>query len=289
MDKTLRQYLSEANDFHQYLDKNFLLMNNSAIEEKILELKSNIKTLQTVVYQLANISNIAIRSMYAKKDLIKNISINVENINTVPNFYDVGTLISLNEESNIKITENISIPAAIVEKVDDIPLNKLYYVKDINQFAINIGGLIIQGNLGNISNYGEKLTTRCEYGTDCKSLQKYADLYKETGTTIDLPCNYYHDVDDYKKLNLPISNIPRNFTTGSWLYSTNKTTKTYFTRHIGSKENLEYDLSTIKQIQYKEEIFNREGQLIHDLIIYIILNNKKMLNRHVPWKKMPTK
>ena len=48
-----------------------------------------------------------------------------------------------------------------------------------------------------------------------------------------------------------------------------------------------YDLNTLKRVQYREEITNREGQLIHDLLIYMILNARGLLERYPHWKHMP--
>jgi hypothetical protein len=102
------------------------------------------------------------------------------------------------------------------------------------------------------------------------------------------PCKYYHDVRDYQSNNKPVPiDNHRNFTVGSWIYSKTKNPRTYFARHLGSKDRLLYDLQTLKYVQYKNEISNREGQLIHDLLIYMILNNQGLLKNHPHWKGMP--
>ena len=67
MDKTLREYLQQADDAHEYLEKFFIVMNINQIEDKVLEIQSSIKTLQSVAYQLANISNIMNRALLIKK------------------------------------------------------------------------------------------------------------------------------------------------------------------------------------------------------------------------------
>ena len=56
-----------------------------------------------------------------------------------------------------------------------------------------------------------------------------------------------------------------------------KNYNTAFTRHIGSANTLLYDLSVLKSKQYLDEISTREGQLMHDILIYLILHNKGML------------
>ena len=90
-----------------------------------------------------------------------------------------------------------------------------------------------------------------------------------------------HQSEDYIKLELDVPNETRNFTVGSWLCNHSKK---QFNRHIGSKDNIIQDLITINHDQYKDEIITREHQLIHDILIYLILNNQGLIQRYSPWK-----
>lgn len=270
MDKTLRSYLQQADESLEYLEKYYIGLTASNIEEKIIELQSSIKTLQAISYRLADVSNIATRALHRKK---KNVE--TKHIDPYPSSYDFGTLSSLNPVESKELVKGISIPVTTVETLADIPKSHLYYVKSIDQYAVNIDGIYIRGGLGNIVEYQTKNSTKCEYGKDCKSFK--------SGAT----CGYFHDPEDYIFHGKPVPAIERNYTVGSWIYSRTKTPKTYFTRHIGSKDRILYDLSTLRRVQYREEISNREGQLIHDLLIYMILNTKGLLERHTIWKKMP--
>ena len=182
-------------------------------------------------------------------------------------------LYPLKEESK-ELLDGIVLPVRIVQKATDIPVSPIYYIRELKQYAININGVVIKGNLGNITEYQTKYSARCDYSTECKSFI--------TGK----PCNYYHDVEDYVKLNLPIPDIIRNFTIGSFIYSRNLRPKTYFTRHVGSYDTLATDLQNLRKIQYREEISNREGQLIHDLLIYMILHSKGLLERYPHFGKI---
>lgn len=269
MDKTLRDYLKHADDVYEYFEKYFVCLSDKQIEEKIIEIQSNIKTIQTVAYQLANVSNIATRALNKRSKPI------TKPVDPYPSNEDVGILRSLNPIESKELIKGISIPVKTVDCINDIPIGNLYYVENIKQFAINIAGIIIKGNLGNIVDYRADNSAKCEYGIECKSFKRKTQ------------CSYYHDPEDYIKLGLPVPEITKNFTVGSWIYSKTKTPKTYFARHVGSKDKLLYDLSTIKRVQYREEISNRECQLIHDLLIYLVLNSKGLLERYVPWKKMP--
>ena len=274
MDKTLRSYLQQADDVHEYLEKYCISLSADQIEEKVRELQASIKTLQSVSYQLANISNIANRVVHNKR---KHKEKNTKFIDPYPTEYDIGVLRSLNPVSTYEIVKGINIPIKLVQTSSEIPVCNLYYVADIKQFAINIEGIVIRGNLGNISDYKAEGTAFCEYGTDCNSFKSKTD------------CPYYHDPTDFIKHGLPVPDKIKNFTTGSWIYSKKKNPRTYFTRHIGSKDRLIVDINTLKLVQFREEVLNRESQLIHDLIIYMALNSRGLLTRYHPWKHIPKK
>lgn len=279
MDRTLRSFLQQADDLHEYLEKYCVALSADQIESKVTELQSAIKTLQTVAYQLANVSNIAnrvvIKKRRTKRATMAEVVKGGKAIDPYPEENDVGSLRSLNPVESKELIKGISTPVKIVQTTKDIPVTNLYYIEELKQFAINVEGIIIRGNLGNIADYQTECTAECEYGVQCKSFKN--------GTV----CPYYHDPLDYKSHDLPIPSQTRNFTVGSWIYSKKKTPKTYFTRHLGSKDRLIYDLNTLKQVQYREEISNREGQLMHDLLIYMILNARGLLERYPHWKRMP--
>ncbi len=290
MDRTLKSYLQQADDLHNYLEKYCVILTAAQIETKVTELQAAIKTLQTVSYQLANVSNIATRVIIKKRRHKTSKSddkypdeysgdplgiVSKKAIDPYPSECDIGTLRSLNPEKSIEIIKGVHIPIQLVESINEIPVSNIYFVEDLKQFAINIGGIVIRGNLGNIVNYQTKYSAICEYGSNCKSFIKKIE------------CPYYHDPLDFKKNKMPIPDITRNFTVGSWVYSKKKTPKTYFARHIGSKDRLIHDLNTLKRVQYRDEIANRETQLIHDLLIYMILNARGFLERYPHWKNIP--
>ena len=93
-------------------------------------------------------------------------------INIYPSNKDFTTL--FNKYSNIKynITDdkyNLQIPVKIIDHIDDIPINYIYYIKDIKQFGFNINGLTITGNIGSIDTNKNNLTI-CKYGIKCKNI-----------------------------------------------------------------------------------------------------------------------
>jgi hypothetical protein len=279
MDKTLNDYLNKADEIYEFTDKYFINLNNQEISDYIIKLQADIKTIQNVAYHLATISNILVRALNRRKNTkINKITTALESANIVdcyPSQLELCSLRSLNPQETKEIVEGINISVKTVELVEEIPISQIYYVKKLKQYAINLGGIIIKGNLGNIVEYQGENSVKCQYGPDCKSLEK------------NKKCSYYHDPEDYLKHQIEIPDYPKNFTAGSWIYTKNKNIKSYYNRHIGSKDNLIYDLQTIKKSQYYDEICNRESQLMHDLLIYAIINSKGLLQKHTAWKNMP--
>lgn len=277
MDKSLQDYLNQADQIMDYMEKYFIVLNVKQIEEKITELQSSIKTIQTVAYKLANTSNLITRAL-RKKHMDRNeFHKPIDVIDPKPNDSSLGILQVLNPLESKEIIKGVSIPITIVDKLQDIPTAKIYYIKEFKQYAMNINGVVIRGNIGNIVEYQSEHSTYCDYGIYCKSLKN------------NKTCNYYHDPTDYIDLKIPVPNIKKNFTVGSWLYSQTKTPRTHYTRHIGSYDKLAHDLNTIKKTQFREELQNRECQLMHDLLIYMILVSRCLSDKYRPWKKMPIK
>ena len=271
MDNTLRYYLNLAEDINTSLEKNGCIMSSNKIEERILTIQAGIKNIQSIAKRMADISNMANQFL-----LHRNKKISDEKcIDPYPTQNDHATMRIMYKDEKKNIVDDISLPVKTVENASDIPLSKIYYINSLKQYAINIEGVIIKGNIGNIMNYREKYTARCEYGIKCKNFSNKK------------PCEYYHEPEDYISVGIevPDDNI-RNYTTGSWIYSTNKNPHAYYTRHIGSRDSLGYDLKMLNKIQYHEEIANREGQIIHDLLIYFILHESNYLEKYKHWKKL---
>jgi hypothetical protein len=266
MDYSLRDYLQLADNSHTYIDKFCATMSVDQLEAKMLELQAAVKTLQSVAKRIADVSNVTARLLHRKKAKKA-----IKHIDPYPTEYDHGTVRTLNPEKSVELIPGLILPIKEVEEVSEIPVSSLYYVNKLKQFAINVNGIILKGNLGNLVEYQTENSARCEYGVECKSFAK------------DIACPYYHDPEDFVKHGKDVPAIVRNFTIGSWLYSKNKNPRTYFTRHIGSKNRLAYDLSTLKKVQYREEISSREGQLIHDLLLYLALNSRGLLEKYPHW------
>lgn len=270
MDKTLRDYLKAGDAIHEYVEKFGIALKPADIEEKVVDLHKFIKTIQSVAKRLADVSNICNQMVLLNKNRVGTVKFN----NPYPTENDHAVTRITDNKNKKCIVADISLPVKTVNKCANVPVSHIYYVKDIKQYVINIAGVNIRGNLANIKKYQTQNTARCEYGIQCKSFKSGQK------------CNYYHEPEDYIHMKLPVPDSPRNFTVGSWLYSKNKNPRAYFTRHIGSKDRLLHDLQMLKKVQYREEIANREGQLIHDLLIYMILHSKGLLERYPHWQNV---
>jgi hypothetical protein len=273
MDTTLREYLQQSDKVHEYIEKHCMILSNDILEDNVTQLQINIRNLQAVSKRLADVSNLINRIITCKKKITHSITYDRNIIDPYPTSNDHATLrlVYGKADESKEIVNNIKLLTKTVETLSDIPISSLYYVNSIKQYAININGIVISGNLANIVEYQCEQSARCEYGINCRSFKKQ------------IPCKYYHDYNDWIKLKLPVPEQTRNFTIGSFVHSNSKKPSCYFTRHIGSKATLLHDIAMLKTIQYIDEVNNREGQLIHDLLIYLILHSKNLLEHYPNW------
>lgn len=280
MDNTLRSYLETADATHDFICKFGIALSSSALEEKIHELQTGIKNIQSIAKRMADVSNIVNQLLLRKK----NANIDRDIVDPYPTERDHAVMRVKYPTTPKEIIDDIALPITNVNTIAEIPVSHIYYVKDLKQYAINIEGVVVKGNLSNIVEYQTAKTARCEYGTQCKSFAKITNKVDNKNNNKIHECKYYHDPEDYLQLGLPVpDNNVRNFTVGSWIYAKDKRTKTYFARHVGNRATLLADISMLKKIQYREEISNREGQLIHDLLIYMALHSKGFLEKYAHW------
>jgi len=136
-----------------------------------------------------------------------------------------------------------SLDAIVIEKMDDIILEgKLYYLKNRNLFAIQLNGIKIYGNIGNIY-YNEKTPPKikdCSYGADCNRVS----------------CTFYHS-----PLINSNSRDVRNFISNSWLYQDNKI------QRFGSRDKLD---SSLPLMNVQDRNFYSE-QVMHEILCLLML------------------
>ena len=320
MDKTLYFYMQYAIEMQNLFVKHGVEMSITKLKNNINEIQTHIKNIQTVAKKLADVSNIANELvLQRKRNILKsnlnstnstnlksnlnstnltnstnlNNSTNLTTINLFPSEKDFTILLNKYDNTKINIIDNYneSIPVKIVDSVNDVPINYIYYIKNIKQFGYNINGLTITGNIGNIFNKDHKNEidkhnlTICKYGIECKNINK------------EKKCNYYHDPNDIINLNnkkiinnenkdILLSNNIFNFTNGGWIYDGNiLNDKTKNMRHIGGRNTIKYDLEVIKNnIElYQDEIEKRKAQSMHDIIILAYLLNNQYMSDYLYW------
>ena len=263
MDITLREYLTTADQIHDYVDRTGVILPSQTLEEKILQLQTAVKNIQAIAKRIADVSNVCNQILLYRKR-------QGTYLDPYPSENDHVVLRTKYPAESVSLV-GFDLPCTVVETAADIPVSSLYYIKQLGQFALNVNGVVIRGSLGNVVERSAENSARCEYGTECKSLLR-------NGT-----CKYYHDPTEYLKVGKPIADVTRNFTVGSWLYCSNSKPSRYYTRHVGSRDTLQADLTRLKKSQYRDEIFTREGQLAHDLLVYLILNNAGLCERYRHW------
>lgn len=162
------------------------------------------------------------------------------------------------------IAPKVKLPVIQLENIDQVPDMPLFWIKNINQFAFKLNGVLFRGNIGNISTAPCKRVKICEHRNQCVVLLE--------GKI----CDNYHDPIDLNKLlrQRLISgrlykkyiNLSRNFSNVSWLYTPypiNK--KNYYMRHFGSREILRQELDK----KYLFDIETYGHQCIHDILVYL--------------------
>jgi hypothetical protein len=323
MNKTLGDYIKYANDLHELFVKNGINMSINKLKNNINEIHKTIKNIQTIAKKLADVSNIANELiLQRKRSLIKfdnnrqqndnqqqnqqnnqqqNNQTNLSELNELnelrglndipitiyPNNKDYIILLNKFSETKINIIDekyNLNIPVKIVDNINDIPINYIYYIKNIKQFGYNVNGLTVTGNIGEIETNKTNLTI-CKFGIECKNINN------------NKKCNYYHDpnniidlynkkiIDEQTKENLLSNNI-FNFTNGGWIYNGNVfKNKTKNMRHIGGRSSINYDLEIIKNNidLFQDEIEKRKAQSIHDIIILAYLLNNQYMSEYLYW------
>jgi len=303
MDKSLNFYINYANEMQNLFVKNGINTSITKLKTNINEMNIHIKNIQAITKKLIDVSNIANELVLQKKKNInldkmdkldnsselKPISKLFKQINPIKsNEKDFITLINKYENTKINIIDkyNSKIPVKIVDNINDIPINYIYYIKNIKQFGYNINGLNITGNIGEIDTNKTNLTI-CKYGVDCKNIIKGKK------------CNYYHQPNDFIFLynnkiideNIKeylLENNIFNFTNGGWIYNGNiLNNKTKHMRHIGGKNTIKYDLEIIKNNidLFQDEIEKRKAQSIHDIIILSYLLNNNCMTEYLSWSE----
>ncbi len=260
MEKSLDEILAKADRYHNQLLTFCVVIKPSDIEDRIIDLQNDIRTLQGLAKHLADISNLYNTVLLQKRSIGS-----IKYIDTYPTENDH---VLLREKETKELVPGLDIPVKTVDTLKEIPISYMYYVEELKQYVINIGGVNIKGNLADIKDYGAVKSAICCKGITCENINE---------------CKFYHEPEDFIKMGLPVAEQKRVFTNGSWLYAGNK--KMPYARHIGNGSTLLTDIRRLKMKQYNNEVNIREGQLIHDLLIYMTLYDQNMIKKYSHWIK----
>ena len=273
MDITLRDFLSKADKIHRDIFSNPFNLGYNNIKSQLYELEGFVKQIQSISLRIAKIYNIC-KNKITINNLIYNRSLKLESINPFPGQNDWKTM-NKNQTADTKLlAPNISVYAKEVPYATDIPNTELFWLKDFKQFAIQINGIILKGNIGNIFSRGEDPINIL----NCKEL--HCD--KLLSNNICDPCNYYHHPEQlvllYKKNKLTFDtlefylNRPKNFDKNSFLYCNKPICKKNIRlRHFGNRETLVQDLE-LNYLRNKESVENFKEQVFHDILILMAIN-----------------
>jgi hypothetical protein len=264
MDLSLNQILTKFNIIQQSIDNSNTLTYNKN-KKNLNELDQMLSNLKTVLCKVDNIYHICENKCNITYNLRPSIKLYSQNYK--------------NSLINKKVSPKISVKTISVNSIDDIPDTPLYWINNINQFGININGVLFRGNIGNVFNkshiqFGDKIsqTIICKYGNMCKTLL-YGKLCKFYHDPYDLLKMYKSNIISEKTYNL-YKSLCRNFTNTSWIYTTrNNNKKNINMRHFGSRNTLKYDFDSMSIEQSSSvknsHIQNYKHQCIHDILVIL--------------------
>ena len=251
--------------------------NSSPYKNKILQLKKDIKEIYELLYKFETKYN----DLY-KEYLFNNLELILEKSNNIKSSYvklnkQIKNQNSFNNIPQLPVSKNIvddlNLDCIIINTIEDIPNNYIYYIKNINKYGIKINNTLLLGNLTNITNKSTNNTKKCIYQNNCKNL-----INKNK-------CDYYHS-------NLNINNINKIYDINNLLYKEKYiynssclytfdilSEKNKFMKHIGNKNTFKNDLElmifnyNIPKYKYiiDNEIDNIRVQTINNLLTYLLV------------------
>lgn len=258
MNRTLRNYMDRADQIHS----EFGSKNLSAVVSDLEELESSIRQIQSISHRMAHIYNL-IKRQRAKSNYARKILEDMK-MRTFPYANDWRFMVkSLDRSSAIaEVAPGIKLNVVEVDCCDDIPNTPLYFIKNTQQFACQINGVLFTGNIGNI--YAKSFSSHL-YVNECKNnCQK-----KE--------CTFYHNPKH------GLVNSIRNYTSASWMYTDSLlSNKNKNMRHIGSRNTLSCDLYAMKltKDKGKTEIQRIADQTMHDILVVLSANQCGLLTNN---------
>jgi len=253
MNRTLDNFLECSNRTHKLLISEYINLQDAKVFVDQLELDiCQIEVVLNKLLQIQRSCNRAISRRYGigirKVDNMTAGTFNVMSRTAI----DTWRCDPVNciESKTIEIAPNLNIRAQVVDSIEDVPNSALYWVKELECFAMQICGLLITGNLGEVftsKTPRDKIcqVESCKFGILCKNQN----------------CRYLH----------PRPGEVRNFINPSWLHANAPLcAKNKLMRHFGSRSTMSQDITQfILQIGSKvmhENWLVRKSQLMHDIL-----------------------
>ncbi len=234
--------------------------------QQLGSVRSTLQTLSSARRELDNLTR-TISDAYASINakLIERIKIFKRQLQAVPDAKDeeVEPVYRSPSSSGVEFAPNVPANSiTTVTSLSDIPDARLYWVNDIQQFALKVCGLVLRGNIGTIypsvhaANKQVVKINTCRYGKMCRNI------------TSPEGCNYFHDPLEMDIPDADKRREIRNFTNGSWLYTPEAMKESNkMMRHVGSRPTLYADITTVTGIEAQCWV----DQTIHSILVTLAL------------------
>lgn len=280
MDITLSEYLEKADSIHDAIINKHDFINLKKIKNRLYELESYVKQIQSVSYRIAQIYNIC-KKEYNQNSVLLGDSIKLKTIDLFPEKNTWVSLSRIPKENSKPLVPGVMVNVKTVETCDEIPNTPLYWVNSLNQFAVHVNGIIFRGNIGNIfvknRDDGESgnFTKNCKHGNKCTFLLN------------NKKCKFYHDPMDVLELYEEgkikretfdmYKNIYKNFNNSSWIYTNDMASaKNKMMRFVGNRNTLRTDMIYAKHGN-AEWVDEYKSQTFHDFLVTMALGQNGMI------------
>lgn len=255
--ETLGSFLQFADDAHEQLIHMGVSLSAAQLDARTAELKEKIRQIQAVAIRLRDVSNIW--AMFANFRFR-----NCEHS-------EVQTYPRADGHAELRVPAESDFAVQTVSTAAEIPVARLYFVADEQTHAINVNGLVVRGNLATIDNDKLDQTAACKFGSSCNNIPN---------------CTYYHAGCDFIACGLPVpAGNTRNFTVGSWIHTQRRQVK--HARRVGNGDTLEADMAKYSRGELATETATREGQLMHDVLVYLTLMARSWRGKKMGKKDEP--
>lgn len=284
MNITLGQYLACADKIHADIVSKSQVRPARKVKNKLYELESYIKQIQSVSCRIAQIYN-ACKYAYHKDNVLYREPSALSVLDTFPNKEDWTVLgRQTAPDHKLFVAPQIPINALAVNEAEEVPNAPLYWIRSLNQFATKINGVLLRGNIGNIyvrPHHGAQApltTVACKHANTCPTLL--------SGKR----CSFYHDVRDLRILHAENKitdetmamyiTIYRNFSNASWIYTdATRTSKNEAMRFIGNRNTLKNDLD-VARTRNLMWVDTYKSQAFHDLLVVMAINQAGLIKEY---------